>query len=148
MRVRVLKTDNATDISLPRYETNGAAGMDLRANIPKGNIEVIKPGQILLVKAGIRLEIPVGIEVQIRPRSGLAAKHGITVLNSPGTIDSDFRGELGVILINHGTKDFEVERGDRIAQMVFSRHERVKLVEQEELSQTKRGTGAFGHTGK
>lgn len=129
---------------LPRYITDGSAGMDLSA-ISDG---IIKKGEIKLLSTGIYMEIPEGYEAQIRPRSGLALKYGITVLNSPGTIDSDYRGEIGVILANFGKNDFEYKKGDRIAQIVFNRVVRVNFVVVDELTTTERGDGGFGHSGK
>lgn len=133
------------DECLPVYSTTHAAGADLKAYI-KSPI-TLAPGETALVPTGIRMAIPEGYEVQIRPRSGLAAKFGITVLNTPGTIDSDYRGELQVILINHGKKDFEITSGMRIAQMVLSPVWRAEFTVQQELAETARGSGGFGHTG-
>lgn len=141
MQVKII---NLSENPLPKYETEGSAGMDLRANI-KNPIRLV-PGDRALVPAGIRIELPPGYEARVQPRSGLAIKHGITVLNSPGCVDSDFRGEVGVILINHSREDFTVRPGDRIAQMVVSRHEHVEWLEVDELSDTDRGGGGFGHT--
>ena len=128
---------------IPRYETVGSAGADLKAI---GN-SYIKPGETIVVPLGFSVAIPSGYEIQIRPRSGLAAKHGITILNSPGTIDSDFRGELGVIMSNFGAEAFYVEPGDRIAQMVLSEVPQANFVIVEELDDTERGSGGFGSTG-
>lgn len=130
---------------MPTYETKGAAGVDLRANILESIL--LQPLERAIVKTGIFLELPIGYEAQIRPRSGLAAKKGITVLNSPGTIDADYRGELGVILVNLSNEAFTIENGDRIAQMVIAKHERADWVEVEELNTTTRGSGGFGSTG-
>ncbi|MDR6786188.1 dUTP pyrophosphatase [Pedobacter africanus] len=131
---------------LPQYETAHAAGMDLRAFI---ETEItIKPLQRVLVPTGLYIELPVGYEAQIRPRSGLAYKHGISIVNAPGTIDADYRGELKVLLVNLSDTDFVVNNGDRIAQMVIARHETVVWNAVEELSDTVRGTGGYGHTGK
>jgi len=135
--------DSDSDIALPEYATEHAAGMDIRVN---KDIE-IAPGEILLAPTGIAMEIPEGYEGQVRPRSGLAAKHGITALNSPGTIDADYRGELKVILINHGKQPVKFNRGERIAQLVISKYERVQVMEVGELAETVRATGGFGHTG-
>lgn len=132
---------------LPAYETASAAGMDLRAAIEGDEAQVIAPGDILIVPTGIALGIPEGFEAQVRPRSGLAAKHGVTVLNSPGTIDADYRGEIKVILINHGRKPYEIRRGDRIAQMVFASVVRADLVVVDQLTSSERGDGGFGSTG-
>ena len=138
---------NKSDNSLPAYETVNSAGMDLRAYLPDGEL-VIKPMQRALVPTGLFMEIPVGYEGQVRPRSGLAIKSGITVLNSPGTIDADYRGEVKVILINLSDVDFVIKSGDRIAQLVIAKHEQPEVVEVEVLSETERGAGGFGHTGK
>ena len=142
IKVKVL--DNS--ITLPKYETVSSAGMDIRAFIPEGNIE-IEPQERKLIPTGLCLEIPKGYEVQIRPRSGLALKNGITVLNSPGTIDADYRGELRVILINHSADRFLITNEMRIAQMVVAQFSRVDLFEVEDLSETDRGEGGFGSTG-
>lgn len=141
-----IKVINKSSNSLPGYSTPLSAGMDIRANIEKSII--IRPGERKLVPTGLFFEIPDGFEVQVRPRSGLAIKHGITVLNSPGTIDADYRGEVCVILINLGTEDFEIVSGDRIAQMVVAKHEKCSWELVEELNTTERGVGGFGHTGK
>lgn len=130
---------------LPAYQTEQSAGMDLCAFLEEPI--VLKAGEYQLVKTGIYMELPSGFEAQIRPRSGLALKFGISVLNSPGTIDADYRGEIGVILINHSKNDFEIKHGDRIAQMVISKFEKVELEVSSELSSTERGSGGFGHTG-
>lgn len=139
------RMDSANDLPLPKYMTNGAAGMDLYANVHE--TLVINPGEISLVPTGIRIALPEGYEAQIRPRSGLALKHGIGLLNSPGTIDSDYRGEIQAIMFNFGKQPFNIERGDRIAQMVISKFERVEWEEAEELPDSERGGGGFGHTG-
>jgi len=130
---------------LPHYETHASAGMDLRANIPEAI--TLKPLERAIVKTGLFIELPVGYEAQVRPRSGLAAKKGITVLNAPGTIDADYRGEIGVILVNLSNEDFVVEDGERIAQLVIAQHERAEWMEVDELSDTSRGVGGFGSTG-
>lgn len=127
------------------YATKGSAGIDLRAN--NENPEIIKPGETKLIPTGIAIALPNGYEAQIRPRSGLALKNSLTVLNTPGTIDSDYRGEIGIILINHGKKDYIVENGARIAQMVIAKYEQVELEFVKELDETKRGSGGFGSTG-
>jgi dUTP pyrophosphatase len=142
IKVKVL--DNS--ITLPKYETVSSAGMDIRAFIPEGKIE-IEPQERKLIRTGLCLEIPKGYEVQIRPRSGLALKNGITVLNSPGTIDADYRGELRLILINHSADIFSITNAMRIAQMVVAQFSRVDLFEVEDLSETDRGEGGFGSTG-
>lgn len=141
MKVKI-KSDSGT---LPFYETEGSAGMDLRAYIDEPI--TIKPGQRMLVPTGLYIELPVGYEAQIRARSGLAIKKGIGLVNGIGTIDSDYRGEIKVILINWGEEDFMIENGDRIAQMVIAKYERVEWEVTEDLSETKRGSGGFGHTG-
>lgn len=137
---------NKSGHPLPQYETAHAAGMDLRAAIE--NEITIKPLQRVLVPTGLYIELPVGYEAQIRPRSGLAYKHGISIVNAPGTIDADYRGELKVLLVNLSDTDFVVSNGDRIAQMVIARHETAVWNEVKELSDTDRGAGGYGHTGK
>jgi dUTP pyrophosphatase len=141
-----IKIINTSPHPLPAYETEAAAGMDLRANLDEP--VTIKPGQRQLIGTGLFIELPLGYEAQIRPRSGLAWKHGITVLNSPGTIDADYRGEIKVVLINHSQEEFTVQNGERIAQMVIARHEKAEWVQTDELSDTLRGAGGYGHTGK
>lgn len=143
MRVRIV---NRSKHPLPSYATAHSAGMDLRADL-ESSITLL-PGQRALVKTGLFLELPEGTEAQVRPRSGLALKFGVTVLNAPGTIDADYRGEVGVILINHGQEPFEVKDGERIAQLVIARYERVVLKEVADLEVSARGAGGFGHTGK
>ena len=142
-----LKIVNKSNNVLPSYETANSAGMDLRAYLPDGEL-VIKPMQRMLVPTGLFMEIPIGYEGQVRPRSGLAIKSGITVLNSPGTIDADYRGEVKVILINLSENDFVIKSGDRIAQLVIAKCEQIEVVNVQELSETERGAGGFGHTGK
>lgn len=142
----IVKVVNKSDNPMPFYETVNAAGMDLRAYLPDGHI-VIKSMQKVLVPTGLFMEIPEGYEGQVRPRSGLAIKHGITVLNSPGTIDADYRGEVKIILINLSDTDFVIENGDRIAQMVFAKCEQMEMLNVDVLGETERGTGGFGHTG-
>lgn len=136
---------NKSKHTTPAYETEGAAGMDLRANIDEAI--TLKPLERVLVKTGLYIELPIGFEAQVRPRSGLALKKGITVLNSPGTIDADYRGEIGVILINLSHVDFVINDGERIAQLIISKHEKAILKEVSILDETKRGEGAFGSTG-
>lgn len=140
-----IKIINKSNHPLPSYETIASAGMDLRASIeaPK----TLKPLERAIVKTGLFIELPIGYEAQIRPRSGLAAKKGVTVLNSPGTIDADYRGEIGIILVNLSNEDFTIENGERIAQMIISKHERAVFEEVKELSETDRGAGGFGSTG-
>ena len=144
MKVKVV---NKSNNALPAYETKNSAGMDLRAYLPEGPV-TLQPMQRALIPTGLYIEIPEGYEGQVRPRSGLAFKHGITVLNTPGTIDADYRGELKQILINLSDEPFVINNGDRIAQIVFARCEQAEMVEVEELSETERGVGGFGHTGK
>jgi|SRR5690606_27325225 len=140
-----IKIVNKSTHSLPSYETLASAGMDLRANVQEPI--TLKPLERTIVKTGLFIELPIGFEAQVRPRSGLAAKKGITVLNAPGTIDADYRGEIGVILINLSHENFIIENGERIAQMVIAKHERAEWTEVNELSETKRGEGGFGSTG-
>ena len=140
-----VKIINNSRHALPAYETGSSAGMDLRANISEAI--TLKPLERAIVKTGLFIELPVGYEAQVRPRSGLAAKKGITVLNSPGTIDSDYRGEIGVILVNLSNEEFTVENGERVAQLVIARHEHISWKEVEVLEETTRGAGGFGSTG-
>ena len=140
-----VKIINKSSHPLPSYETIASAGMDIRAYIAQP--VVLKPMQRAIIKTGLYLELPIGTEAQVRPRSGLAAKKGITVLNSPGTIDADYRGEVGVILVNLSNEDFEVENGARIAQLVLASHQRADWQEVAQLSDTDRGEGGFGSTG-
>ena len=142
MEVKVI---NHSKHELPKYESFGAAGLDVKANLEEKI--VLKPLQRALVKTGLFFEIPLGYEAQVRPRSGLAFKNGITVLNSPGTIDADYRGEIGVILVNLSDTNFEIKDGERIAQIVFAKVEQANLVLDISLSETERGTGGFGSTG-
>lgn len=141
-----IQITNKSKHALPSYETDASAGMDLRANIPESI--TLKPLERTIVKTGLFIALPVGFEAQVRPRSGLAAKNGITVLNAPGTVDADYRGEIGVILVNLSNEDFVINDGDRIAQLVIAKHERAHWEEVEVLSETKRGAGGFGSTGK
>ena len=140
-----IKIINKSEHSLPNYETLASAGMDLRAQISEPI--VLKTLERAVVKTGLFIELPIGIEAQVRPRSGLAAKNGITVLNAPGTIDADYRGEIGVILVNLSTETFTIQNGDRIAQLVIGKHERAEWNLVSQLSQTDRGEGGFGSTG-
>jgi dUTP pyrophosphatase len=142
----IIKIVNQSSNPLPEYSTVHSAGMDLRANLSQPI--VLKPLERVLVPTGLFIELPVGHEAQIRPRSGLALKKGITVLNSPGTIDADYRGEIGIILINLSAEDFVIEHGERICQMVIARHEHIGWELVEILEETQRGSGGFGHTGK
>jgi dUTP pyrophosphatase len=142
MNVKII---NKSGHELPAYETGSSAGMDLRANITEA--VTLKPLERTIVKTGLFIELPVGYEAQVRPRSGLAAKKGITVLNSPGTIDADYRGEIGVILVNLSNEEFTIQNGERVAQMVISRHEHIIWKEVDSLEETSRGAGGFGSTG-
>lgn len=144
MRVQIV---NKSSNPLPTYSTAYSAGMDIRANLKNDEIISIAPGERVLIPTGLYIQLPYGYEAQIRPRSGLALKYGITVLNTPGTIDADYRGEIGVCLINHGNDTFDVHHGDRIAQIIFVQVEQVLLTEVFKLKDTKRGDGGFGHTG-
>lgn len=141
-----IKIINKSEHPLPQYETAHAAGMDLRASITEDII--LKPLQRQLIPTGLYIELPVGYEAQIRPRSGLAYKHGISIVNSPGTIDADYRGELKVLLVNLSDTEFKIVDGDRIAQMVIAKHETIEWQAVEELGETLRGEGGYGHTGK
>ncbi len=148
VEIKVIHDEGADQsLPLPSYETPGAAGADLRANLPDRGSLTLAPGARALVPTGLRLEIPLGYEVQIRPRSGLALKHGITLPNSPGTIDSDYRGPLGVIVMNAGEADFTIAHGDRIAQMVVTPVLQAQITLVDALSGTDRGSGGFGSTG-
>mgnify|MGYP003600452698 FL=1 len=140
-----IKIINKSNHELPNYETIASAGMDLRANISEPI--TLKSLERTIVKTGLFIELPIGFEAQVRPRSGLAAKKGITVLNSPGTVDADYRGEIGVILVNLSNEDFVIENGERIAQLIIAKHERAEWFEVTELSETSRGEGGFGSTG-
>jgi dUTP pyrophosphatase len=140
-----IKIINKSNHSLPEYETIASAGMDLRANLDTAI--TLKPLERTIVKTGLFIELPIGIEAQVRPRSGLAAKKGITVLNAPGTIDADYRGEIGVILVNLSNEDFTIENGERVAQLVIAKHERAAWQQVEVLGETERGEGGFGSTG-
>lgn len=142
MEIRIV---NHSENPLPSYETAFSAGMDLRAHLQEALL--LNPLERCMVPTGLFIELPEGHEAQVRPRSGLAAKHGVTVLNSPGTIDADYRGEIKVILVNLSQQPFTINSGDRIAQMIIARHERVTFSQTSELNQTERGAGGFGHTG-
>jgi dUTP pyrophosphatase len=146
VNVDIVALPHATDIPLPEYATAHSAGMDLRAAITEAI--TITPGERRLIPTGIAIALPPGFEAQVRPRSGLAFKHGIGMVNAPGTIDADYRGEVGVILINHGQQDFLITRGDRIAQLVIANYARATWLQQDSLDETERGQGGFGHTGK
>jgi len=142
MKIKII---NKSIHDLPHYETIASAGMDLRASLTEAR--TLKPLERTIVSTGLFIELPIGIEAQVRPRSGLAAKKGITVLNAPGTIDADYRGEIGVILVNLSNDDFLIQNGERIAQLVIAKHERAEWEETKELSSTRRGEGGFGSTG-
>lgn len=142
MKIKII---NKSSHDLPNYETIASAGMDLRANLNKPI--TLKPIERTIVKTGLFIELPIGYEAQVRPRSGLAAKKGISVLNAPGTVDADYRGEIGVILVNLSNEDFTIENGERVAQLVIAKHERAEWIQVEELSETFRGKGGFGSTG-
>lgn len=143
--LRVKRLDGNEDMALPSYETDGASGLDLRAAVD-GEL-TLHPGEIRLVPTGLAISLPPGYEAQIRPRSGLALKHGVGMVNTPGTIDSDYRGEIGLVLINWGKSPFVIKRGDRIAQMVVTRVSRAQVLEVDRLETTERGEGGFGHSG-
>jgi len=142
MKIKII---NKSNHDLPHYETIASAGMDLRANLSESR--TLKPLERSIVGTGLFIELPIGVEAQVRPRSGLAAKKGITVLNAPGTIDADYRGEIGVILVNLSNEDFTIQNGERIAQLVIAKHERAEWDEVNVLSETERGEGGFGSTG-
>tara|TARA_B100000965_G_scaffold335997_1_gene302123 strand:+ start:2698 stop:3150 length:453 start_codon:yes stop_codon:yes gene_type:complete len=144
LEIKIKSVDN--NIKIPSYETNSSSGLDLRAYLPKGSI-LINSKETKLVGTGLFIEIPEGFEIQIRPRSGLAFKNGISVLNSPGTVDSDYRGEIKILLINHGNKSFKVEHEMRIAQMVVAKYERIQFKIVNKLSNSERGSDGFGSTG-
>lgn len=146
VNVDIIVLPHAADIELPAYATEHSAGMDLRAAVAEAI--TLKPGERRLIPTGISIALPAGFEAQVRPRSGLALKFGIGMVNAPGTIDADYRGEVGVLLINHGDDAFLISRGDRIAQLVIASYTRVTWVQQESLDETERGHGGFGHTGK
>ena len=139
-------SEEFADIPLPVYQTEGSSGLDVRASVKEKVI--LEKGKVKLIPTNLVVEIPFGYEIEVRPRSGLAAKHGIGVMNSPGTIDSDYRGEVKIILFNFGENDFEINRGDRIAQLILSKVYKANLIEVKELSDSDRGEGGFGHTGK
>lgn len=145
VKVRIKRKPGCEDLQLPRYMSEHASGMDICADVD--NEITLNPGEIKLISAGFYMSLPVGYEAQIRPRSGLAIKHGISIVNAPGTIDSDYRGLVGIILINHGRDPFVIKRGSRIAQMVIQRVTKAEALEVEELDETVRSTGGFGHSG-
>lgn len=146
--VELQRLPHSEGLALPAYQTADAAGLDLMAAVPEGEPMTLAPGQYALVPTGLAIALPSGFEAQVRPRSGLAAKHGVTVLNSPGTVDADYRGEIKVILINHGAAPFVIKRGERIAQMVIAPVLQAALVPVATLSATDRGAGGFGSTGR
>lgn len=148
IEIQVKREPHGEGLPLPSYESDQAAGMDLRAAVEEGAPLVLAPGKHAMVPTGLCIALPGGYEAQVRPRSGLAAKHGITVLNTPGTVDADYRGEVKVILINLGAEPFEIQRGERIAQMVIAPVTQGLFAEVAELSETARGAGGFGSTGK
>ncbi len=141
-----VKVTNTSNNPLPHYQTPGSAGMDLYADLEEE--VVLQPTERALIPSGIAMELPEGYEAQIRPRSGLALRHGISIVNSPGTIDSDYRGEIKVVLINHGSEPVRIQQGERIAQMVITRVEQISWEETDRLNETERGAGGYGHTGK
>jgi len=148
VKVDIRQLPHAEGLALPAYQSADAAGLDLLAAVPKGAPMVLAPGNYALIPTGLTIALPPGFEAQIRPRSGLAAKHGVTVLNAPGTVDADYRGEIGVLLVNHGDAPFPIRRGERIAQMVIAAVVRADLVTAASLSTTDRGSGGFGSTGR
>jgi dUTP pyrophosphatase len=148
VRIEVRQLPHGEGLALPAYQSEHAAGLDLVAAVPEDAPMILSPGQRALVPTGLMIALPSGFEVQIRPRSGLASKHGVTVLNAPGTVDADYRGEIGVLLINHGDAPFPIRRGERIAQMVIASMVRAELVPTTALSATDRGSGGFGSTGR
>jgi dUTP pyrophosphatase len=148
IKVEIHQLPHGADLLLPAYQTVDAAGLDLLAAVPQGAPVMLLPGRYEMIPTGLTIALPPGFEAQVRPRSGLAAKHGITVLNSPGTIDADYRGEINVLLINHGQAAFQIRRGERIAQMVIAPVTRAELVPVDVLSATERGSGGFGSTGR
>ena len=148
VRIEIRQLPHADGLPLPAYQSAHAAGLDLVAAVPENAPLMLTPGQYALVPTGLSIALPAGFEAQVRPRSGLAAKHGVTVLNAPGTVDADYRGEIGVLLINHGGEPFTIRRGERIAQMVIASVVRAELVVVAALSQTDRGCGGFGSTGR
>lgn len=148
MEIKIKRLPHAADLPLPAYQSAGAAGLDLLAALPADAPVILRPGGRALIPTGLVMEIAPGYEAQTRPRSGLAIKYGVTVLNAPGTIDSDYRGEVGIILVNHGDQPFEIARGARIAQLVVAPAPQARLVAVEDLSATTRGTSGFGSTGE
>ncbi len=147
MKIEIKQLDNFADLQMPAYETELAAGVDMRAAIDADSPIVLQPGARALIATGLAMALPAGYEAQIRPRSGLAYKHGISVVNSPGTIDADYRGEIKILLINHGREAFDIKRGDRIAQMIIAPVTRAVFNVVDTLSETRRGAGGYGSTG-
>ncbi len=147
IEIAIVQMPHAKGLALPKYETNGSAGMDLVAALEEGETISVAPGERRLVPTGLRIALPDGYEAQVRPRSGLALKRGITLLNTPGTIDSDYRGEIGLILINHGQETFQITRGERLAQLVIARFAQAQWLKTDDLDDTSRGAGGFGSTG-
>jgi dUTP pyrophosphatase len=147
VEVKIKQLPHAEDLELPSYQTEGSSGMDILAAVPEGEPIILKPGERQLIPTGLQVDIPLEYEIQIRPRSGLAIKQGITALNTPGTIDADYRGEIKIILINLGQENVVINRGMRIAQMVLSPVSKLKWVPQDKLSETTRSSGGFGSTG-
>lgn len=143
--IKIKRLDETTDLPLPSYESEGSSGMDVRASVKEPVL--LNPGEIRLIPTGLAVSVPPGYEAQIRPRSGLALKHGIGMVNSPGTIDSDYRGEIGIIVINWGQRPFTIKRGDRIAQMIITKVYKAEILEVGALDSTGRGEGGFGHSG-
>ena len=148
IKIDIRQLPHGAGLALPAYQSAHAAGLDLLAAVPAGSPLMLAPGQRALVPTGLTIALPPGYEAQVRPRSGLASKHGVTVLNAPGTVDADYRGEIGVLLINHGDAPFAIQRGERIAQMVVAAVVRAELVPAGSLSATERGSGGFGSTGR
>ena len=148
IKIEIRQWPHGEGLPLPQYQSAYAAGLDLLAAVPEDTPLILAPGQRALVPTGLSIALPAGYEAQVRPRSGLAAKHGVTVLNAPGTVDADYRGEIGVLLINHGDAPFTIRRGERIAQMVIASVARAELVAAVTLTETERGGGGFGSTGR
>jgi dUTP pyrophosphatase len=148
VKLEIRQLPHGEGLALPAYQSAHAAGLDLLAAVPEDSPVTLSPGQHALVPTGLTIALPSGYEAQVRPRSGLASKHGVTVLNAPGTVDADYRGEIGVLLINHGEAPFSIRRGERIAQMVVAAVTRAELVAAATLSATERGSGGFGSTGR
>lgn len=148
IKIEIQQLPHGDGLALPAYQSAHAAGLDLLAAVPAGSPLILTPGQRALVPTGLTIALPPGYEAQVRPRSGLASKHGVTVLNAPGTVDADYRGEIGVLLINHGDAPFAIGRGERIAQLVIAAVVRAELVPVDALSATERGSGGFGSTGR